>query len=83
MPFFPAALQNLAEKFGLLPGIGGKTAQRLDFQVLVLVREVASACARATSTPTSSAEESAVCQSLPVRRILPFCDDDNRGHGLL
>ena len=34
MQFFPAALQNLADQFAKLPGIGGKTAQRLAFYVL-------------------------------------------------
>ena len=36
MQFFPAALQNLADQFARLPGIGGKTAQRLAFHVLSL-----------------------------------------------
>ena len=36
MQFFPAALQDLADHFARLPGIGGKTAQRLAFHVLEL-----------------------------------------------
>ena len=36
MQYFPAALQNLADRFARLPGIGGKTAQRLAFHVLEL-----------------------------------------------
>lgn len=39
MQFFPAALQNLADQFAKLPGIGGKTAQRLAFHVLSLPME--------------------------------------------
>ena len=39
MQFFPAALQNLADQFARLPGIGGKTAQRLAFHVLSLPME--------------------------------------------
>ena len=31
MQYFPAALQELADQFVRLPGIGGKTAQRLAF----------------------------------------------------
>ena len=41
MQFFPAALQNLADQFARLPGIGGKTAQRLAFHVLQLPLEEA------------------------------------------
>ena len=33
---FPAALERLTEQFARLPGIGGKTAQRLAFHVLSL-----------------------------------------------
>ena len=43
MQFFPAALQNLADQFARLPGIGGKTAQRLAFHVLSLPEESAQA----------------------------------------
>ena len=39
MQYFPAALQNLADQFARLPGIGGKTAQRLAFYVLGLPEE--------------------------------------------
>ena len=39
MQFFPAALQNLADQFARLPGIGGKTSQRLAFNVLCLPKE--------------------------------------------
>ena len=41
MQYFPAALQNLADQFARLPGIGGKTAQRLAFHVLALPDEQA------------------------------------------
>ena len=41
MQYFPAALQNLADQFARLPGIGGKTAQRLAFHVLGLPEEAA------------------------------------------
>ena len=39
MQFFPAALQNLSDQFAKLPGIGGKTAQRLAFHVLSMPLE--------------------------------------------
>ena len=47
MQFFPAALQDLADHFARLPGIGGKTAQRLAFHVLELPLEDAQAIADA------------------------------------
>ena len=43
MQYFPASLQNLTDQFARLPGIGGKTAQRLAFHVLELPQEEAQA----------------------------------------
>ena len=40
MEYFPAALEKLVEQFARLPGIGGKSAQRLAFHVLSLTDAV-------------------------------------------
>ena len=47
MQYFPAALQDLADQFARLPGIGGKTAQRLAFHVLSLPTDEAQSFADA------------------------------------
>ena len=47
MRHFPAALERLSEQFARLPGIGGKTAQRLAFHLLGLPQEEAEAFAEA------------------------------------
>ena len=39
MEYFPAPLEALVEQFARLPGIGGKTAQRLAFHILSLPEE--------------------------------------------
>ena len=41
MQYFPPALEKLVEQFARLPGIGGKSAQRLAFFVLGLPEEEA------------------------------------------
>ena len=41
MEYFPAPLEKLVEQFARLPGIGGKSAQRLAFYVLGLPEEEA------------------------------------------
>ena len=41
MAFFPAALDNLIDRFASLPGIGRKSAQRLAFYILSLPDEEA------------------------------------------
>ena len=47
MSFFPAALENLIDKFAMLPGIGKKSAQRLAFFTLSLPDAEAEAFAAA------------------------------------
>lgn len=83
MQYFPAALQELADQFGRLPGIGGKTAQRLAFYVLGLSDEDAQAFADAIITAKESVHTCPICQNLTDRDICSICDDDMRDHGLI
>ena len=46
MEYFPAPLEKLVEQFARLPGIGGKTAQRLAFHVLSMPLEQAEGFAK-------------------------------------
>ena len=50
MEYFPAPLEALVEQFARLPGIGGKSAQRLAFYVLGLSEQEAQTCADAIVT---------------------------------
>jgi len=83
MQFFPAALQNLADQFARLPGIGGKTAQRLAFHILSLPPEDAQAFADAILEAKREVHTCPVCQNLTDREICPICDDDMRDHGVI
>ena len=83
MQYFPAALQNLADQFARLPGIGGKTAQRLAFYVLGLPEESAQEFADAIMEAKHSVHTCPVCQNLTDREICPNCADDLRDHGVI
>lgn len=83
MQFFPAALQNLTDQFARLPGIGGKTAQRLAFHMLGLPMEEAQAFADAVVEAKKQVHTCPVCQNLTDREICPICDDDLRDHGVI
>ena len=83
MQFFPAALQNLADQFARLPGIGGKTAQRLAFHILGLPFEDAQAFADAIVTAKKEVTTCPVCQNLTDRELCPICDDDMRDHSVI
>lgn len=83
MQYFPAALQDLADQFARLPGIGGKTAQRLAFHVLELPIEDAQAFADAIIEAKRSVHTCPLCQNLTDREICPICDDDLRDKSLI
>ena len=83
MQFFPAALQELADQFARLPGIGGKTAQRLAFHVLSLPLEDAENFANAILEAKKTVHTCPCCQNLTDREICPICDDDMRDKGVI
>ena len=78
MQYFPAALQNLSDQFARLPGIGGKTAQRLAFHVLSLPLEDAEEFANAILDAKKTVHTCPVCQNLTDREICSICSDDAR-----
>ena len=80
MQYFPAALQELADQFARLPGIGGKTAQRLAFHVLELPLEDAESFANAILAAKKEVHTCPVCQNLTDREVCPICDDEMRDH---
>jgi recombination protein RecR len=83
MQYFPAALQELSDQFARLPGIGGKTAQRLAFYVLSLPQEDAQAFADAILAAKREVHSCPCCQNLTDRELCPICSDENRDEGVL
>ena len=83
MQYFPVALQDLTDQFARLPGIGGKTAQRLAFHVLSLPYEEAQAFADAIIEAKNTVHTCPVCQNLTDRELCPICDDDMRDKGVI
>ena len=83
MQFFPAALQNLTDQFARLPGIGGKTAQRLAFHVLSLPLEDAEEFAAAILDAKKEVHTCPRCQNLTDRELCPICNDDMRDSSVI
>ena len=83
MQYFPAALQELADHFARLPGIGGKTAQRLAFYVLSLPQAEAQEFADAIINAKNTVHTCPVCQNLTDREVCPICDDDLRDKSVI
>ena len=81
--YFPAALEELADHFGRLPGIGNKTAQRLAFYVLGLPEEEANAFAEAIIEAKKTVHTCPVCQNLTDLELCPICRDDMRDQSVI
>ena len=78
MANFPAALDNLIDRFASLPGIGRKSAQRLAFYVLGLTDEEARGFADAILDAKSSVHCCRICQNLTEGEICSVCASDSR-----
>ena len=78
MHYFPAALQELADQFAKLPGVGGKSAQRLAFHVLELPFDEAQQFADAILTAKRTIRTCPVCQNLTDQDLCSICNDTMR-----
>ena len=83
MYYFPAALQDLADQFARLPGIGGKTAQRLAFHVLSLPINEAQEFADAILKAKQTVHTCPICQNLTDREICPICENSGRNQNVI
>lgn len=78
MEYFPAALEQLVEQFARLPGIGGKSAQRLAFHVLSLSEEEAQSFADAIVTAKRTVTCCPICRNLTDGGVCPICSSNKR-----
>ena len=78
MEYFPAPLEKLVEQFARLPGIGGKSAQRLAFHVLGLTQEETEAFAEAILDAKRSVTCCPVCQNFTSGGLCPICSSPKR-----
>lgn len=83
MRIFPAALERLTEQFAKLPGIGGKTAQRLAFHLLTMPQEEAEEFAESIVQAKKTVHLCPICRNLTDKDICPICDDESRDHGVI
>ena len=78
MEYFPAPLEKLVEQFNRLPGIGGKSAQRLAFHVLGLTEAEAEEFANAILEAKRNVTCCPVCQNLTAGGLCPICASSKR-----
>lgn len=78
MEYFPAPLERLVEQFARLPGIGGKSAQRLAFYVLSLTDQEAEEFADAIVDAKHTVTCCPVCQNLTAGGLCSICSSNKR-----
>ena len=83
MEYFPAALEALVEQFARLPGIGGKSAQRLAFHVLSLDDAEAQKFADAIVTAKKTVTFCPVCRNLTDGGLCPICSSPKRDESVI
>ena len=83
MEYFPAPLEKLVEQFASLPGIGGKSAQRLAFHILNLSDQEAQEFADAIVDAKRSVTCCPVCQNLTAGGLCHICASPKRDEGLI
>ena len=83
MEYFPAALEKLVEQFARLPGIGGKSAQRLAFHILSLTDEEAKEFADAINEAKRTVTCCPVCRNLTDGGVCSICASNKRDGSLV
>ena len=83
MRHYPRSLNKLINELGKLPGIGGKTAQRLAFHVLSLSDREAEALAESIMEAKRSLHYCEVCGNLTDKEICGICSDTSRDKSLI
>lgn len=78
MEYFPAPLEKLVEQFASLPGIGGKSAQRLAFHILSLTDQEAQEFADAIVSAKKNVTCCPVCQNLTGGGLCSICASPKR-----
>ncbi len=77
------SLEELTEHFRSLPGIGGKSAQRLAFHILNMPERDAKAFAEAILRAKESVRYCKDCQNLTENELCPICTDPSRDRSVV
>lgn len=83
MHFFPAALENLIEKLGTLPGVGRKSAQRHAFHIMSLSDSDALSIADAIAEAVANINHCKICFNFTESELCGICTDDKRNKSVI
>ena len=83
MNFYGDPITKLIEEFASLPGIGGKSAQRLAFHVINMPKEKAMALSDAIRDAIENVHYCSVCCNLTDDDPCPVCSNTKRNHNII
>ena len=80
MNYYGNPITRLIEEFSGLPGIGGKSAQRLEFYIINMPREKAFSLASAITEARENVRYCSICCNLTDEDPCPICSNLKRDH---
>lgn len=83
MNYYGNPVSRLIEELSKLPGIGGKSAQRLAFYIINMPEENALSLSQAITQAKKNIKYCSVCCNLTDSEICPVCDDLSRNKNII
>lgn len=83
MNYYGNYVTRLIEELSRLPGIGGKTAQRLAFYILNMPKENAEQLAKSIIEAKENVKYCSICCNLTDEDPCPVCRNPKRNHNLI
>ena len=83
MNYYGNPITRLIEELAALPGIGGKSAQRLAFHILHMPQEKAEALSAAIIEAREKMRYCSVCCNLTEEEVCPVCANLKRDHRMI
>lgn len=83
MNYYSTEISNLIEQLSRLPGIGGKSAQRLAFHIIGMPLEQVEQLADTIRTARKNVKYCKCCYTLTDEEVCPICRAANRDHSTI
>lgn len=80
MDYYSTQISRLIEELSRLPGIGGKTAQRLAFHIINMPQDQVNALSASITNAKQNVRYCTNCYTLTDKEICPICASAKRDH---
>lgn len=83
MDYYSSQITKLIDELTKLPGIGGKSAQRLAFHIINMPQEQVASLAGAITQAKQNVRYCKECFTLTDQELCPICSSEKRDHGTI